>query len=590
MTESNPTTAPTAMEPGPPRQTAYSQDYWDVVLSQIRRRRTSTAALYVLIALYSIAVFAPFLANDRPIMFKGVDLVTYRSSLRELGVATRSAADLFENGKVAYESTVAGRGAAQSWDDAIERNVTAVVTRVDRMRQQLSDDDGAPLDEMLETLSRLAAGAAKGEVVTSEEATSLVTAATHIQSTMKPVSRASEVVANRTVRLQPYTSFPVLANLSRSEVFFMTLFLMILGFPLWNRLVNNVLLGRDRFRVRRARTRKGLAFLLLPLLAAVLWQGTPGEFFVSTFKSGLTSGDVVAELVTFPIIPYGIAESNPGEDFRPPSWHPTAEITEEGYYVRGGREGRFDPDTGTPLISQPVKVEFGEPARNHFWRHPLGADSLGRDLLARLIWGARVSLAVGFVATIIQVVIGIIMGALAGYYGRWVDLIISRFIEIVQTFPVFFLILIMVAFVGPSIINIMVIIGLVSWTGIARLVRGEFIRLRGEDFVVASEALGVPNIRTMFRHVLPNALGPVMVAATFGVASGILTESALSFLGVGIQLPLPSWGALLIESRSADHWWIQIFPGLLIFLTVLLYNLFGEGVRDALDPRLKVNR
>jgi len=152
---------------------------------------------------------------------------------------------------------------------------------------------------------------------------------------------------------------------------------------------------------------------------------------------------------------------------------------------------------------------------------------------------------------------------------------------------VFFLILIVVSFVGASILNIMLAIGIFRWTGVARLVRGEFIRLRGQDFVVASQALGVRSLRTIFRHVLPNALGPVLVAATFAVASGILTESALSFLGFGVKLPIPSWGSLLVESRNPEYWWIQIYPGLLIFITVILYNLVGEGVRDALDPRLK---
>jgi peptide/nickel transport system permease protein len=205
-----------------------------------------------------------------------------------------------------------------------------------------------------------------------------------------------------------------------------------------------------------------------------------------------------------------------------------------------------------------------------------------------LVWGARISLAVGLVSTMIFVFIGTVIGSIAGYYGGRIDMLISRVIEIFQTFPVFFLILIMVAFVGPSIMNIMIVIGLLSWTGVARLVRGEYIRLRQQDFVVASRALGVSSARTIFRHILPNAMGPVLVAATFGVATGILIESTLSFLGFGIKLPIPSWGSLFIESRSAEHWWIQVYPGVLIFVTVVMYNLFGEGVRDALDPRLKV--
>ena len=142
------------------------------------------------------------------------------------------------------------------------------------------------------------------------------------------------------------------------------------------------------------------------------------------------------------------------------------------------------------------------------------------------------------------------------------------------------------AFLQPSILNIMIVIGITGWTFEARLVRGEFLRLRGQDFVVASRALGAPQRRTIFRHILPNAMGPVLVAATFSVASGILTESALSFLGLGVTLPVPSWGSLLSESRSPEHWWIQVFPGLMIFVTVMLYNLLGEAVRDALDPRI----
>ena len=152
-------------------------------------------------------------------------------------------------------------------------------------------------------------------------------------------------------------------------------------------------------------------------------------------------------------------------------------------------------------------------------------------------------------------------------------------------FPVFFLILVVVAFVGPSVLTIMVVIGAVQWTGVARLARGEFLRLRELDFVVAARSLGLTSARIVFRHVLPNALGPLLVAASFSVAAGILIESALSFLGFGIRLPTPSWGALINESKEAEHWWIHVFPGLLIFVTVLCYNLVGDALRDATDPR-----
>lgn len=221
--------------------------------------------------------------------------------------------------------------------------------------------------------------------------------------------------------------------------------------------------------------------------------------------------------------------------------------------------------------------------------HLLGTDDLGRDVLTRILYGARISLLVGFVAVGIATVIGILLGALAGYYGGWVDSIIMRFVDVMLCFPSFFLILAVIAFLEPSIWNIMIIIGLTGWMGVARLVRAEFLSLRERDFVQAARALGASDGRVIFRHILPNALSPVLVSATLGVAGAILTESALSFLGIGVQPPTPSWGNMLIAGKQTlgTAWWLSAFPGLAILLTVLGYNLLGEGIRDALDPRLK---
>lgn len=221
--------------------------------------------------------------------------------------------------------------------------------------------------------------------------------------------------------------------------------------------------------------------------------------------------------------------------------------------------------------------------------HPLGTDDLGRDVLARIMYGARISLLVGFVAVGIATVIGILLGALAGFYGRWVDSLIMRFVDIMLCFPTFFLILAVIAFLEPSIWNIMIIIGLTSWMGVARLVRAEFLSLRERDFVLAARALGASDFRLIAIHLLPNALSPVLVSATLGVAGAILTESALSFLGIGVQPPTPSWGNMLIGGKQTlgEAWWLSVFPGLAILLTVLGYNLLGEGIRDALDPRLR---
>ncbi len=221
--------------------------------------------------------------------------------------------------------------------------------------------------------------------------------------------------------------------------------------------------------------------------------------------------------------------------------------------------------------------------------HLLGTDTLGRDVLSRIIFGARVSLLVGFVAVGIATLIGVLVGALAGYYGGWVDQLLMRLVDLMLCFPTLFLILAVIAVLGPSIWNIMVVIGLTGWMGVARLVRAEFLSLKEREFVVAARALGASDVRLMLRHLLPNALTPVMVSATLGVAGAILVESALSFLGLGVQPPTPSWGNILTMGKDNIEiaWWLSFFPGLAILVTVMSYNLLGEGIREAIDPRLK---
>ncbi|MDR1085980.1 MAG: ABC transporter permease [Deltaproteobacteria bacterium] len=224
--------------------------------------------------------------------------------------------------------------------------------------------------------------------------------------------------------------------------------------------------------------------------------------------------------------------------------------------------------------------------------HPLGTDSVGRDVLSRLIWGSQVSLKVGFVAVGLATFIGLFLGSIAGYKGGLTDSLIMRFCDLMLCFPSMFLILAVIAILEPSIWNVMVVIGLTSWMGVARLVRAEFLSLMTRDFVLAARAQGASAFRIIWRHLMPNAMGPVLVTATLGVAGAILTESALSFLGLGVQPPTPTWGGMLTEGK--DHltraWWLSLFPGLAILITVLSYNLLGEGLWEAFNPHRETRR
>ena len=241
-----------------------------------------------------------------------------------------------------------------------------------------------------------------------------------------------------------------------------------------------------------------------------------------------------------------------------------------------------------PLIPySPVASSLDDRLQAPSNRHLLGTDELGRDVLARMIHATSIALKVGLVAVGISLFIGLIIGALAGYYGGVLDIVFSRIIEVVICFPFLFLILAVIAFLPPSIYNIMIVIGLTRWTDIARYTRGEFMRLKEREFTEAARALGASDHKIIFRHILPNSLAPVLVTATFAIASAILIEAALSFLGLGIQPPNPSWGGILASFRQQDFaWWMTVFPGMAIFMTVTAYNLLGEGLRDAIDPRL----
>ena len=224
--------------------------------------------------------------------------------------------------------------------------------------------------------------------------------------------------------------------------------------------------------------------------------------------------------------------------------------------------------------------------------HILGTDQLGRDVLSRLIYGGRISIEVGFIAVSLSMLIGIPIGAYAGYYGGITDSVLMRFVDIMLTFPSFFLILAISAILKPSIINIMIIIGLTSWMGISRIIRAEFTQNREKDYVLAARAAGASDAYIMFFEILPNTIAPILVSATLGLAGAILIQASLAFLGIGIMPPTASWGGMLSRGKTyiMVAWWLTLFPGIAILLTVLSFNLVGEAVRNALDPRYSGKR
>ncbi len=235
--------------------------------------------------------------------------------------------------------------------------------------------------------------------------------------------------------------------------------------------------------------------------------------------------------------------------------------------------------------NMPHDAVFAPPS-SEFW---LGTDRLGRDIFSRLLYGGRVSLWVGFVAVGISTLIGVVLGLVSGYFRGWVDELIMRVVDVMLCFPSFFLILSVIAFLEPNLTNIMIVIGLTSWMGVARLVRAETLSLREREFVDAARLAGCSTPYILWRHILSNALAPVLISATLGVAGAILVESSLSFLGLGVQPPDASWGNMLLEGKSALEIapWLSVYPGMAILLTVLGYNLLGESLRDMADPRLR---
>jgi peptide/nickel transport system permease protein len=522
-----PSTANQGKPTGPP--VSRGQGQWGLIGRQFRRRRLAVYSSWLILLLVTTSVLAPFLANDRPIAYRGSNRFEYRDAFRTTLVVSGQAM----------------QGNATSGDTAEILN-----RQIERLALELPDESTAELRGLEKRLTT---------AINSSDRSAIGSLRTELR-------RRFDI---RNANLRSRWQFPVLASLDWSDILFLSLILLFWTLPLWCRMLR--LLISAEHPMGRPGGQLAL-FVVLPALAAIVWHlSVPQRIDRTDYKTGVwqtaeldlakTPAHVVFETVTWPLIAYGLDEDNL-----------------DARYLAYGKES---PKPKTEIVG----TTWGG-------THWLGTDGIGRDVLCRMIWGGRISLAVGVVAVSIYMTIGIIVGSIAGYFGGWTDMIISRLIEIVIVFPSFFLILTIVAFIGPSIFNIMIVIGVTGWTGVARLVRGEFLRLGQQEFVLAGRALGYSPMRIIFRHVLPNALAPVLVSATFGIAGAILTESALSFLGFGITIPKPSWGGILASGREAIFRapWLIYFPGFAIFLTITAYNLVGEALRDAADPRLRGQR
>jgi len=515
-----------------------AQGQWALVLRQFFKRRLAVVAACVIFSLVTISILAPFLANDRPLYYVGINRFEYQEAARTLRGTVGQLVEIKSSGKSDRASQI----------ELIQ--ATRLQTKL--MLKALSGDSRSKLTQLQSQIELS---------ISAEDRDQSISTLRGLQREIRSEFDGKSVV------LQTRSHWPVFASLAWTDIFFLVGVGLVITNPIWSRSI-----GRTKGSLSTSVASRWLYFVVvgLPFACSVLWWlMVPQRVDRTDYKSGVLSSDdsdklapVVYETVMWPPIAFGLDENDLAGKSSPPAWYSKSKT------VDGRKVSRWSGS------------------------HWLGTDELGRDVLCRMIWGGRVSLTVGMVAVAIYVSIGIVVGSIAGYFRGVCDLVISRIIEVVICFPAFFLILTIVAMVGPGLFNIMIVIGLTGWTGIARLVRGEFLRLVDQEFVLAAKSLGYSPVRIIFRHVLPNALAPVLVSATFGVAGAILTESSLSFLGLGITVPTPSWGGILADGRQAllRAPWLIHFPGLAIFATITSYNLVGEALRDAVDPRLRGSR
>ncbi len=578
----------------------YGKSYGEIVTSAFRKNTGARVALWLSAVMMGLATLTPLIANDRPFLAHGTMPGEYKKAFNQLTRGAyfnllglpgrlreetekfrkRSASeaelirrmderearlviDAITRLHQKSETNLEIRGRWSSRDETLEELISlatpqekasfeAAIDRIIRdlpktyqglldgalsgvhvKLMELGDQLGPEAEQRAKAVEAKIRGVANESYLTGEDRKAALKAA---------FDEAKAAFDPEKAQLLAKTRFPLLDSLDGMDVFFIsaTLLVLILFGPMtWWKLKVIRPLGR-RWKLT------WIAVLVPALVIGVLWELAHDVRFQSvSYKKGVEDGAIQLTSSIWPPIRY-----------------------------------RYDE-----VPELPPGVTPPTPPDRHHW---FGTDFMGRDMVSRMLWGSRISLSIGFVSAAIAVSIGVVLGVLAGYYRGWIDMALSRVIEIMLCFPSFFVILAVIAFLPPSIFYVMLALGVLNWMSVARLQRGEFLRLMGQDFIVSARALGAKDRRTMFRHILPNALAPVLVAASFQIASAMLTESSLSFLGLGVQEPATSWGQILYTGRTQlQHWWTFVIPGAAIFIAVTCYNLVGDGIRDAVDPRLK---
>lgn len=506
--------------------------------------------------LVASAIYAPFLANDEPYYWRGVDFRALRSAASTLAPLERE-----------WRERIGGSGYSPGGDEAFD----ALDRRLAAFERHLEAGDEL-LREVQEARDALHAAHESSQQFSHQVWERVRTTTAELEALAPRVSAAlSEPGAppstRANARWRAATRWPLFERLGMSD-WLMALLAPVVAAALVTKL-------RARWLLSAALSASVASWAL----AAAF--DPPHALHTRDLKAALARGEVLSERAVFAPVPYGYAETRLSEALRPPTWLPDEDGRVHPSHMRAG------PTGSAPFPSIAVEVRPGEPEPWAWNRHLMGADSLGRDVLTRLLWGGRVSLAVAFGSVALLLALGVAAGLAAGVSRGAFDTLFLIVVQTLQSFPSLFLILVVAALlpargVHPQIATALVI-ALVGWTSVARLVRGEVRALREREWVLAARASGLGEARVLWAHIAPNAVAPAIVSGAFALGGAVLAESATSFLGFGVQPPVPSWGAVLRESSAIEHLWILVFPGLAVFATVASANALGDALRKRLE-------